>query len=297
MPTVASAKELARTFEREVGRAAILKRRWVCVLTDDALQSGGPTFNDIVTATTGGSFGVAHPDPALSSWKLRKVYHTEGFDADPYKVEVVAEYGTVRDEEILAPVNRPTLFDNFEAQPIEIPALFYYDGSGNGAKRPLTNSANDYFPGLVTQETAVRFQIKKNFATFPGAWTQANNFVNDATYFGCAQYTLLVAGVSVVFAYEESGGTMAKYWTAIANIVYRESTHVMQLPDVGWNYLEGGQKRRAMVFDFQNGEWVASPNPVGLDGNGMQTLGVPAVLQRRVNPSTDFQALFGNPPT
>lgn len=296
MSTVASAKELGRTFEREVTRPAIAKRRWVCVLTDAALDGGGPAFQDILTATTGGSFGASHPDAALAGWKLRKVNHTEVYEGDPYKIEVVAEYSTVRDEELVAPTSRPTLFDNFETQPLEVPALFYYDGSGNGTTRPLTNSAYDYFPGLTTQESLVRFQIKRNFPSFPDAWLQATNFVNNGTYFGCSQHTLLVAGVSVNYAYEEFAGVMHKYWAAVANIIYRESTHKLQLPDIGWNFLVGNEKRRAMVFDFQNGEWIASPNPVGLDGSGGQTLGAPEILDRRVNPEISFMSLFGSPP-
>jgi len=63
---------------------------------------------------------------------------------------------------------------------------------------------------------------------------------------------------------------------------------------VGFNFIAGGEKRRAMVFDFQNGEWIASPNPVGLDGSGGQTLGAPAILTRRVNPRADFST-FGTP--
>jgi hypothetical protein len=294
---VVSAKELARTFEQEVGRSAILKRRWVCVL-DDATLTTPTSEADILTATTGTAFGVAHP--GLSSWKLRKVFMNEGFEGSPYHVEVVAEYSVVRDEEILAPVDRPAQW-SFEAQQGEFPALFYYDpgtaGSGNGTKRPLTNSAYDYFPGLTTQESLVRGTVVKNFAAFPSSWFAANNFVNSATYLGCAPHTLKVAGISTNYAYEEFNGAMVKYWATTANLLYRESGHNLQLPDVGWNFIDGTQKRRAMVFDFQNSEWVASPNPVGLDGFGAQTGGAPAVLNRRVNPETAFLALFGAPPS
>lgn len=290
---VVSAKELARTFEQEVGRSAILKRRWVCVLGDDTLTA--PTSEaDILTATTGTVFGVAHP--GLSAWKLRKVFMNEGFEGSPYHVEVVAEYSVVRDEEILAPVDRPAQW-SFEAQQGEFPALFYYEGSGNGTKRPLTNSAYDYFPGLTTQESLVRGTVVKNFAAFPSAVVQANNFVNSDTYLGAAPHTIRVAGVSATYAYEEFGGTIAKYWATTASLLYRESGHNLQLPDVGFNFIGGGEKRRAMVFDFQNGEWVASPGPVGLDGSGAQTGGAPAVLNRRVNPETAFLALFGAPPS
>jgi hypothetical protein len=52
-----------------------------------------------------------------------------------------------------------------------------------------------------------------------------------------------------------------------------------------------------MVFDFQNAEWVPSPNPIALNGSGMQNLtGNPAILTRRVNPRADFTTLFGTLP-
>jgi hypothetical protein len=50
-----------------------------------------------------------------------------------------------------------------------------------------------------------------------------------------------------------------------------------------------------MVFDFQNAEWVASPNPVGLDGFGGQTLGFPYINAFRVNPQANLEATFGTP--
>jgi len=52
------------------------------------------------------------------------------------------------------------------------------------------------------------------------------------------------------------------------------------------------------VFDFQNSEWIPSPTPVGLDGNGgLIMTGNAAVLNRRVNPEANFQTLFGTPPS
>jgi hypothetical protein len=70
------------------------------------------------------------------------------------------------------------------------------------------------------------------------------------------------------------------------------------LPDVGWNFIDGGQKRRAMVFDFQNGEWVASANPVGLNGSGgMNFTNFPFINERRVCEEVNFSPLFGTPPT
>jgi hypothetical protein len=65
---------------------------------------------------------------------------------------------------------------------------------------------------------------------------------------------------------------------------------------VGFNYIANNQKRRAMVFDFENAEWVAAPGPVGLDGSGGLTLGAPAILVRRVHREVDFNGFFGTPP-
>lgn len=295
---IVSTKELARTYEREVGRPAIVKRRFVCVLSDDTLTTTRPTEVEIVQATLGSSggifAGVAHP--TLGGWKSRKIYINEGFESSPYHVEVVVEYGVVLANELLAPVDRAAVW-NFEASAGDYPALFYYDGSGN--RVPLTNSAYDYFPGLMTQESIVRATVQKNFAAFPASWYAANNHVNSAGYLGAAAGALRVGGIATNYVTEVFGTSEVSYWSATATILYRESGHALRLPDVGWNFIDAasGQKRRAMVFDFQNSEWVASPNPVGLNGSGAQTGGQPAILQRRVNPEAAFLAVFGTEPT
>jgi hypothetical protein len=198
--------------------------------------------------------------------------------------------------ELLAPVDRAAVW-NFEASAGDYPALFYYSGGGNGTTYPLTNSAYDYFPGLMTQESLVRATVQKNYAALPSSWFAVNNFVNSDTYLGCGPGTLRVAGITANRVTEVYGASEVSYWSATATIVFRQSGHQLQLPDIGWNFLDGGQKRRAMVFDFQNSEWVASPNPVGLNGSGAQTGGQPAILQRRVNPEAAFLAVFGTEPT
>ena len=49
--------------------------------------------------------------------------------------------------------------------------------------------------------------------------------------------------------------------------------------------------------DFENGEWIPSANPVGLNGSGAQTGSYPAILERRVLPEAAFTGLFGSPPS
>lgn len=292
MPVV-STKELARTYEREITRPMIAKRRWVCVLSDNTTEGTSTTFNEIVTACLGSTnWGLAHPD--LTAWKLRKIYLNEGYDGSPYHVEFIAEYGTVRDEEVLSPTSRPAVW-SFEGSTGEFPALFYYD---SGTQRPLTNSAFDFYPGLMTTESVVLAKVTKNFASFPSSWYSANNCVNSGSYIGCPQHTLRVAGVDATYEYEEFGGAIVRFWKATATLAYRQSGHNLLLPDVGFNFIQAGQKRRAMVFDFDNSEWVPSPNPVGLNGSGgLNTTGHATVLNRRVNDEVDFNGIFGAGPS
>lgn len=295
---VVSVKELFRKNIYEVGKSRQLTREFVLVLSDDALTNpmneGSPfaqfLIPNVATKTQ------RHLHPTYTSYACRKVTYTEGYEGSPYHVHVVAEYGIVTANELEAPVDRAAVWE-FASAPGEVPALYYYDGSGNGTLRPLTNSAYDYFQGLTTQESLITAKVTKNFATLPTSWISAQNFVNDSTYLNCAEHTWKVARVNVVQSQEEFGGTVTRYWQAVAELQYRQSGHNYQLPDVGFNFIGGGQKRRCMVFDFQNDEWIPSPNPVGLDGNGNQTGGAPAILNRRVNPVADFQALFGAPPT
>lgn len=290
--TIVATKELARTFENEVGSTGgVAKRRWVCMLSDNTLTAGGPPdINTILTATAGGLWGTFHPVHA--ALRLRKLAVNERFEDNPYAIEVVAEYGIILPEEVVYPTSRSSTW-SFESKPGEVPALFYYDGS---TKYPLTNSANDYFPGLTTDESLVQIKIQKNFATVPSTWLGLQNFVNSDSFLGCGEDTVKVVGVDVQYAAEEWNNALVRYYATTATLAYRQSSHNLLLPDIGFNYIDGGQKRRAMVFDYQNNEWVPSPNPVGLDRSGNQTNGTPYILTRRVNPRTSFVSAFGSPP-
>lgn len=297
MASVVSHKELFRKAVYEVGKSRQLTREFVCVLSDDAL-TGTPITEPQIATALGVDLGSTHP--TYGGYRVRKITLTEGFEGSPYHVHLVAEYGVILANELVSPTSRASVWE-FDSAPGEVPALSYYHpgtpGSGNGTIYPLTNSAYDYFPGLVTQESTVVAKVTKNWASFPSSWYTAQNCVNNASYLGCPSHSIKVQKVSVSQTQEEFGGSIVGYWQATAELHYRQSGHNLQLPDIGFNFLGGGQKRRAMVFDFENAEWIASPNPVGLDGSGGLTLGVPAVLNRRVNPEANFSSLFGTPPT
>lgn len=297
--TIVATKELARTFENEVGgTGGKAIRRWVCMLSDNTLEGQGPpTISTILTAVgISAAWGDYHPVHTLL--RLRKVSVNERFEDNPYALEVIGEYGLVTADELLTPANRAAVW-SFESSPGSVPALFYYDGS---SQQPLTNSAFDYYQGLTTEESLVQIKIQKNFSAYPSAWLSLQNHVNNATFLGCAIDTVKVVGVDASYVTEEFNNTLQSYYATTATLAYRQSSHRLLIPDIGFNYINQSplEKRRAMVFDFQNAEWVASPNPVGLDNTGGLTLGAPAIRSEdgvglRVNPRANF-ATFGTPP-
>lgn len=291
---IVSTKELARTTENEIGIPATAVRRWAVILSDDTLQNAPLTESEVLTSLGLTNWGTAHPTWTFLG--LRKITITERMGDSPYHAEAVAEYGYITANEALGPTSRRADW-KFESQPGQVATLFYYHGDGDADVRPLVNSANDFFEGLVTDESMIKITINKNFWPLPSAYIAMQNCLNNAAYMTCPQYTLKCTGVTSDYTTEYFSNTTYQYWATQIELMYRQSSWVLKLPDVGWNYVEGGQKRRAMVFDFRNGEWVASANPVGLNGSGLQTFGQPAILTRRVNPSLDFEALLGVPPT
>lgn len=291
---IVSVSEQARTVEFTLNAAGVAKRAWILTLSDDTL-SGNPLDEDeVLTALGLTTWYDAHP--TWTFLNLRKLVITERAGDSPYHVEAVAEYGPTQANEILAPLSRDPVWA-FEGSRSEVPALYYYEGTGNDDVRPLTNSAYDYFQGLTTAESMVKATCKRNFSSFPTAQMAAMNSINNATYFGGPTYTWKCDGVTVAQVIEVFNNATYSYWAAQIELLYRQTGWVLQLPDVGWNFLDGSEKRRAMVFDFKNGEWVPSANPIGLDGGGGQTFGEPAILPRRVNPAANFTTLFGTPPS
>ena len=86
----------------------------------------------------------------------------------------------------------------------------------------------------------------------------------------------------------------------------KASTWVMQLPNVGWNYVSSGVRKRVFVwYDPGGGEalqMVPASNPQPLDANGNIVTASPGegnppmILQRRTKKQINFTQYFGIPP-
>jgi len=288
---VSSFRELGRTLEGEVGGVTVARRRFVVILDDNATVT--PTANmEVVNAVGGGTWGVAHPE--FSFLRLRKATMNENFGDNPYHVEVTLEYSVIPADLLLSPVSRPAEWVFEAVSGDQLPALFFFDGT---TRRPLTNSAYDFFEGLTVPESLTRVTIKKNYSSRPDGIIGSFGFLNSDTFSGAAAHHCKHEGSKVEKVEELWGNVRYNYWRAESQILFRPSGWNLQLPDVGFNFISGGQKRRAMVFDFENGEWIPSAGPLGLDGSGGLTGGYPAILERRVLPQVSFVGLFGNAPS
>jgi len=199
------------------------------------------------------------------------------------------------------PLSRPDIW-KFTTSGLAVPALYYYDGDGNGDIRPLQNTANDYFEGVTTDVSVLQAHISGNRATFDfGLATLAQNALNDAPYLGGAKWCWKCEGISGQPAVEVVNEQELRYWQVEVTLKYRPDGWPLQIPNVGWNFIDavGGAKKRVYVLDAQNNnEQVpsANPQPLNNDGSLKAAGGAPDILVRRVAPTINFSQYFGTPP-
>ena len=259
-----------------------------------AVTVDAPTPTQTIISAIGIFHGAPHPE-----FGYLRMLDAQVTETDRHHAEVTYKYEVPQQEDLDPnPLARPDVW-SFSTGGAQVPALVYYHGTGNANKKPLQNTALDFFEGLTTLEAEVRASISGNRADFPLAdATAVTNSVNDATYLGGAKHTWLCAGISGQQATEVINDTELRYWQITVELVYRRSGHNLLLPNVGWNYLEGGQKKRAWVLDPESNEKVASGAPVALEANGnIKAAGQePDILERRVYPEAAFSSYFGTPP-
>lgn len=284
--------ELARAAQFRFGESPGLDRRFVCVVDNPST-----TTRTQLSQAIGVDLGTKHPTSIFIPCIAIDI--NEQYEGSRYHVEIVCKYAI--DEELtdnINPLLRPDTWA-FETGGVTVPALAYFDGNGNSnaSLRPLTNSAFDYFEGLTVDEGQSQAVIRGYRATFPSALAVSlTNTINAGPYLGGAAHTWKCAGIAAsqgkAFVFDQ----LISYWEFTSTLIYRQTGWNLLLPDMGFNFIGGGQKRRVMTFDFENSEFVASPVPMGLDGFGAQTFGAPAILTRRVYRQVDFNIYFGTPP-
>jgi hypothetical protein len=283
-------RELPRTATHLIGESPKFERRFVATLDNPDTNAG------VIVSAIGCTHYSAHPEFAFA--KCNEVELNEAYEGERYWVEVVAKYeipaASWEDADLL-PWQRPDVW-KFQTQGVAVPALTYFDGS---TQKPLTNSAGDFFEGVTVDEAQQKITITGNRESFPSALAAAvTNCVNDGAYLGFAANCVKVQGISGEQAVEMVDDNEVTYWKITSELLARQTGWNLLLPDVGFNYIDGGVKKRADVKG-PDGDMVASANPIALNGSGGKQAGssLPAILDRRIYRQITMSTYFGTPPS
>lgn len=293
--SVHSWRELPRVASHKFGESPKLQRRFVLTLTDPGAMTAG-----LAVTTTGALHGTPHPELAVAI--CTNVAYSEGYEDSRYHAELVADYEIPEGRDVQPnPLNRPDQW-TFESSGAAIPALYYFQGGGNNNLKPLVNSAGDYFEGLTVDEAQQKVVIQGNRATFPSALAAAlTNCVNSDGWLGAPAHAWKCQGIRGERKVEVVNDQEVRYWEIVVTLLYRQTGWNLQIPDVGFNYIESGKKKRAWVLDpeDQSETRIPSTNPVALNGSGgMKSNGdAPNVLVRRIYKEVEFAPYFGQPPS
>ena len=283
---------LPRTVTHKFGESPTAERRFV-VSTD------GETPQQEVLSQVGIYHLSPHPE-----WPFLVMLSVTATETDPYHSEITYSYGmTAQENEDPNPLARPDIW-NFSAGGSNVPAADFFEVEPIFKPlfweeiQPLANAAGDIFDGVTKTEAELTATISGNRATFDIAIaTEVTNSINDNEYLGRPQYSWLCSGVSAVQATEMVNDAELRYWQISVTLIYRHSTHLLKIADCGFNFLEGGIKKRCFVVDA-DGTKVPSANPMPLAADGsMLPVGQEVrIVEKRMHPAINFQNYFGVPP-
>lgn len=301
MSIVSSREVLPRTFSHRFGESPTAERRFNVTVS-------APVNHQTVLDHLGIVHGSAHPEYGY-------LLCTEGSVTEPDKfhAEVVYRYavpagGTQAGGFSASPLSRRDVWA-FSTGGVAVPALYYYEGSGNGTRKALMNTAGDFFEGAMTEESELRCTISGNRATFPVAQARAvTNAVNSDAFLGAAAHQWKCSGISGQQQTEIVSGTEINYYAITVELVYRESGWPLLLPNIGWHYIAqagtgNAKKERCYVFRADSSDKVAAAQPLALNDDGSIRFntdftgsGAPSLLTRRVHKEVAFTPYFGTPP-
>jgi hypothetical protein len=263
----------------------------------------GPTPQQDILAQIGYSLGTAHPE--FSFLQCSGIELTE---TDQWHTEVSLSFAVPPPESGGEPGSVPWALPDvwtFSTGSGQSACTTHYPTAKNNViTAPLMNRANDAYEGITKAEPELRATISGYRQLFPATdATRLTGAINDAVYAGGARNTWQCAGISGTPEREVIGGQMLEYWQITVELIYRQSTHNLFLPNAGLNYLENGvagNKRRCWVV-AEDGGRVASAGPMALADNGdLKQIGAgpypPDILEFRIYPEETFSEWFGLPP-
>ena len=270
---------------RKFGEPPTFQRKWVVEVDDPQ------TSQTLISNAPGVAFLDGHPE----AYYCRAMnVAVSNYNGSRWHYEVTWDYELPKQANPDPnPLARPDIW-RWTTGGLQVPALYYYDGD---QLKALVNSASDFFEGATTDISTLQASISSNRATFDYALaTLVTNSLNSDGFLGSDPYTWKCSGISGTPQVEVVNETETRYWQIEVTLEYRPDGWPLQLPDVGWNYLDGSTKKRAYVTDPDTSEKVPSSNPQPLNTNGTLKTGAPDILVRRVHKAVAFSQYFGTPP-
>lgn len=274
------------TGSRKFGEPPTFQRKWIVEVDD-------PTTPQIdISNAPGVVFLDSHPE----AYYCRAMnVNITNYSSSRWHYEVTWDYELPKQKNVDPnPLARADIW-KWTTGGLQVPALYYYDS--NDTIQPLVNSAKDYFEGATTDISTLQASISGNRPYFDYANAAAvTNTVNSDEYLGAPPGSWKCSGISGQPAVEVVNEVEIRYWQIEVTLEYRPDKWYLLLPNIGWNYLDGGTKKRVFVQDSETNERVPASNPQPLDSFGSYTIGAtPAILTRRVHRQVAFNQYFGQP--
>jgi len=282
--SVVGVTELAQvSVSRKFGEPPVFQRKWVVEVDDPTT-----TQTDISNAP-GVAFLASHPE---AYYCLAMKVGVANYNGSRWHYEVTWDYELPKQQNVDPnPLARADIW-KWAVGGLQVPALYYYDGS---TLKVLQNSAGDFFEGATVDISTLQASISGNRPTFDyGQATAVTNTVNSDTYLGAPPGSWKCSGISGQPAVEVVNEVEIRYWQIEVSLEYRPDKWNLLLPNVGWNYLDNGVKKRVYVLDSES-NFVPSSNPQPLTSNGGLKVGAPDILERRVQREVPFNQYFGTP--
>lgn len=271
---------------RRFGEPPTFQRKWVVEVDDPT------TTQSLITNAPNVVFLDSHPEAYYTRAMNVAV---SNYNGSRWHYEVTWDYELPKQANPDPnPLARPDIW-RWTTGGLQVPALYYYDD--NGDIKTLVNTANDFFEGVTTDISTLQASISSNRATFDyGLATLVTNSLNSDAFLNSEPYTWKCSGIAGTPQVEVVNETEIRYWQIEVTLEYRPDGWPLQLPNVGWNYLDGSTKKRAYVTDPDTSEKVPSSNPQPLNTDGTLKTGAPDILVRRVHQAVPFAQYFGLPP-
>jgi len=291
MSVVSYREVVGRTLSHRFGEPPSAERTFIATLDNTA-----PTVTEVANAI-GIFHGDAHPEYSFLAMVDAQI--VEGTPT-PFHAQVTFRYEVLEpDVQDPNPLARPDVW-SFSTGGAAVPAVAYY--TDNNRIEPLVNAAGEYaFEGATTEESEIRATITGNRPSFPlDVAAYVTNALNDSAYLGGKAYTWKCSGIGGQQQVEIVNDQTVKYYAITIELAYRASGWPLILPDIGLNYLEDGQLKRAWVLmrDEDDQEMrVPAASPVALAQNGamLPPGNPPRLLWRRVHRAVAFSTYFGSP--